>query len=116
MRKRHYRGLLVVLTAAFSAPAGAFCVHNNTEQTVYFEVGDHGIQFTKKVGPESMACCDWRQENCNWTRTAWGKLSVRIYVRPPNGTPVDCSTRIRADGDLWLTRFEPAEQCTWELR
>jgi len=100
MRARRYRGWLLGLAVAFSTPGWAFCLHNDTAEVLYFEVGDHGIQFTKKVGPESMACCDWRQENCNWTRTAWGELSVRVYAKAPNGTPVDCSTRIRADGHL----------------
>ncbi|NVK41414.1 MAG: hypothetical protein HWE39_09230 [Oceanospirillaceae bacterium] len=106
-------GLLCGLLGAFSVPVSAFCVFNDTGQTVYFQVGDHGIQYRKKAGPESMSCCDWRQENCNWTRTAWGKLSVRVYPKPPNGVPELCGTRVRADGMLRLKDFGPSGTCDW---
>ncbi|GGO85559.1 hypothetical protein GCM10011348_34380 [Marinobacterium nitratireducens] len=107
------RVILCGLLASIGMPASAFCIFNDSGQTVYFQVGDHGIQYRKKAAPESMSCCDWRQENCNWTGTAWGGLSLRVYDTPPNGVPQACGFTIRADGNVRLKEFEPSDGCRW---
>ena len=62
--------LLLLALLGATTSVSAFCIHNDSEQRLFFEVGDHGINYRKWIAAGSMACCDWRQENCNWTHIA----------------------------------------------
>ncbi|ANG62971.1 hypothetical protein A8C75_11070 [Marinobacterium aestuarii] len=94
-------------------PASAFCIQNDSEQRLFVEVGDHGIEYRKWIEPGSTACCDWRQENCNWTRAADGRLSVRLFGQRRDAAPA-CTYSVRANGHLRLSHFAPPGQCKWE--
>jgi hypothetical protein len=107
-------GLVYLACLIAWVQASAFCIQNDSEQRLFVEVGDQGIEYRKWIEPGSMACCDWRQENCNWTGAADGRLSVRLFGQRLVGVPADCSYSVRADGHLRLSHFAPREQCTWE--
>lgn len=107
--------MLLAATLALAAiQVSAFCIHNDSDRSLFFSVGDHGILYKKWVSSEAMSCCDWRQVNCNWTHLADGQLSVRVYEQRPNGVEAACSTQVRADGNLYLSRFDPQGQCQWQ--
>jgi hypothetical protein len=107
--------LLLLALLGATTSVSAFCIHNDSEQRLFFEVGDHGINYRKWIAAGSMSCCDWRQENCNWTHIAAGRLSVRLADQKLNGVAAQCSATVRADGNLRLVRFAPAQQCQWDL-
>lgn len=103
-------GLLLILAAT---PASAYCIHNDSTQRLFFEVGDHNIVYRTWIAPGAMACCDWRKENCNWTASAQGHLKVRVLDQRIDGKMPACSSRVRGDGNLYLRGYAPKNACTW---
>jgi len=113
MRRLFVMGLLLLVILLAPSGASAFCIHNDSGQRLFFETGDHGIRYRKWIEPGSMSCCDWRQENCNWTHVATGRLSGRLSDKKLNGAAAQCTYHVRADAHLRLTHYAPDEQCRW---
>jgi hypothetical protein len=107
-------GLLAGVAAAPSA--GAFCLYNDTESKLEFEVDTDGAgnnaPYRRNIGAGSGACCDWGVRHCNRSGQAEQvlKFGAKRVVGMMEWT---CFRNGRADADLHLTRHDGAAGCSW---
>jgi hypothetical protein len=109
--------LALALLVMQVAPAAAYCVRNETDAKLVFEVDPDGRQgrnanFRGNIGPGRELCCDWSQHRCNVSTEAWELLRFSA-ARVVGMMRWTCVTQARADAQVTLYAHKGSRGCRW---
>jgi hypothetical protein len=108
---------LVILGSIAVAPsARAFCVYNDTDLKLEFEVDTDGsggnAPFRRNIRAGSHACCDWDQRRCD--RSGHAEQPLKFGAKRAVGMMEwTCYTQGRANADMHLVSHGGASGCAW---
>jgi len=95
--------IAAVLIFAFAGQAGAFCVHNKSDQKMYTKQTANqsfwkGFQATLEPGTDS--CCNWANTDCNKSGGKTDLVSFRVQFNNDAGAIICRDMKIPACSDL----------------
>ena len=100
-----------------SIHANAYCITNNTDQTLYFMTESYDntskpiISFNQYIKAHTTVCCNVDNGKCNPSKKADSKLS--FYVFTNKNSIEGCDIFGTSDSNIILNVYQDFDNCFW---